>query len=173
MIAPVDVGTYRASFRLADDDGEEFGVPLGEENDDDTFWVQIVVEEGAAPPAVNSAVITGTLWLDDDGDAFYDSFEDPLEGVEIRLSNRVCPASGIVSSANVIATTTSAADGTYLFDGLAGGTYCVSIAAFSAANVDLLIPGDWTYPGQGVGLVTIIIAEGVELGFVDFGWQYD
>ena len=173
MIAPLELGTYRSDWQIAAADGTLFGVVTADETDADSFWVQIVVEEGAAQPSPNSSVISGTVWLDDDGDAFYDSFEDPLEGVEVRLSSGVCPASGIVSSGSVQATTLTDVDGVYSFESLAGGSYCVSIAAFSAANVELLIPGDWTYPAQGVGLVTIFLIEGQQRGLVDFGWQYD
>lgn len=60
------------------------------------------------------ASISGVVHVDDDGDCIYDSDEAPLEGVAIELRD---------ASGNVVARTTTSADGRYSFDHLAPGDY--------------------------------------------------
>jgi hypothetical protein len=72
----------------------------------------------------------------------------------------------------VIATAVTGTDGIYRFEGLDEGLYCVSIDAFSDDNLNLLIPGDWTWPFRGVGRLGVNLDAGEEFLDVDFGWQF-
>jgi hypothetical protein len=47
-----------------------------------------------------------------------------------------------------------------------------SIIVEGGSNVNLPIPGDWTWPFRGVGLVGINLDAGEEFLDVDFGWQF-
>ena len=60
-----------------------------------------------------------TVWLDDNGDGDQDAGEPGIAGVEVQLMD---------DNGNVIATTTTDADGTYLFENLAPGDYVVMIS---------------------------------------------
>jgi hypothetical protein len=44
--------------------------------------------------------------------------------------------------------------------------------ALSTANVDLLIPGNWTWPAVGVGNHTVVLDEGEQRLDLDFGWDF-
>ncbi len=58
--------------------------------------------------------ITGTVWADTDGDGLQDAGEGGVAGVTVRLYD---------ADDNLLATVTSAADGTYAFDELPAGQY--------------------------------------------------
>jgi protocatechuate 3,4-dioxygenase beta subunit len=60
--------------------------------------------------------ITGTVWFDADGDSARDDGELPIGGITVTLLD---------ADGAVVATTTTAADGTYRFDGLDAGAYTV------------------------------------------------
>ena len=193
MVAPETPGTYRGNWQIADANGDPFGIDgfIG-----DAFWLQIVVAQDAAPlatPAPNSAALGGIVW--DDfcvnsnpgrgcwnypdgssnfiGDGSQTGSEPSLPGITISLAGNVCPSDGTVPAASqVISTVVTGEDGRFLFDGLAGGTYCVFMDALSTANVDLLIPGNWTWPAVGVGNYTVALDEGEQRLDLDFGWDY-
>lgn len=191
LTAPEEFGTYRNNYQIADAEGEPFGINGFIE---DAFWVQIVVAEAAATPVPGSGVIGGVVWddvcfLTGDGtlsancverggegsgvyigDGTYTGDEVPIADLTISLSEETCPDGALPS--NVIATATTDADGLYRFTDLDEGIYCVFINAFSEANVDLLIPGDWTYPAPGVGRFSVNLGTGEEILDVDFGWDY-
>jgi len=71
---------------------------------------------------VEPGSIGDQVFIDTDGDGLYDSGDVPLAGVTITLYRDGQP----------IATTVSAADGTYLFDNLGPGNYTVVVDASSA-----------------------------------------
>ncbi|MGB5177060.1 MAG: SdrD B-like domain-containing protein, partial [Thermoanaerobaculia bacterium] len=75
---------------------------------------------------------TGTIgdrvWLDEDGDGAQDAGEPGLAGVTVNLLD---------SSGNIIATTTTAADGSYLFSGVPDGDYTVSLSDIDGVLVGL------------------------------------
>ena len=73
---------------------------------------------------------------------------------------------------SVIETAVTGDDGIYLFEGLSTGTYCIFMDALSEENVDALIPGNWTWPGTGVGLYTFILDPGEQALDLDFGWDF-
>ncbi|MCA9978348.1 MAG: hypothetical protein KC413_21455 [Anaerolineales bacterium] len=193
LIAPDAPGTYRSNWQMTNANGDLFGVGGFIE---DAIYLRIVVEEGAdtATPEPNSAAIGGVVWADycllrsdgspsagcietEDGsgiyiaDGTYAGYESPIAGLTISLSPTACPADATNPTA-VLATTTTDDDGLYSFTGLDAGSFCVWVDAFSAENVDLLIPGDWTYPAPGVGALSVILSAGEERLAVDFGWDY-
>jgi hypothetical protein len=47
-----------------------------------------------------------------------------------------------------------------------------SVDALNATNVNVLIPGGWTYPALDVGYVTLALTEGATVQDVNFGWDY-
>ncbi|MEZ4591663.1 MAG: NBR1-Ig-like domain-containing protein [Chloroflexota bacterium] len=192
LTAPETLGTYRADFLLADAAGNPFGV---DGFADQVIWVQIVVGLPEATPVPNSAAIGGVVWEDvcffttsgnpsagcvdisADGTGFYrgdgELINEPrLVGITVKLAAGACPADAIVPDNTVLATAITDDAGLYSFEGLDAGLYCVAIEPFSSENVDLLIPGDWTWPNYGVGLQGINLAAGEERLEVDFGWEF-
>ncbi len=197
LTAPLVPGTYRGNWQISDPDGNPFGINGVIE---DAFWVQIVVEEGAelAPtvePGSASGVIGGIVWEDvcfitssgaasrgcvetEEGSGFFrgdgslNFGEGPLAGITVLLGEGVCGEGGRIEPANLLSTTITDDDGLYRFANLAAGTYCVSIDAIGPDNVDLLIPGNWTWPAPGTGRVALRLAAGEERLAEDFGWDY-
>lgn len=195
LTAPATPGTYRSNWQIADEAGEPFGIGGFIE---DAFWVQIVVEEGAevaATPLPGSARIGGVVWEDicffnangapsngcletpEDsgffiGDGTYLAGEGPLVGVTVDLGEGACPDEDEILPDALLASTVTDDEGLYRFEGLEAGLYCVAINALSDENVNLLIPGNWTYPAQGVGRAAVRLVAGEESLEVDFGWDF-
>ena len=192
LVAPEELGTYRSDWLLSSAAGTLFGV---DGFDDQVIWVQIVVGVPEATPEPNSAAIGGVVWEDvcfftssgdpsagcldisADGSGFYradgELINEPrLAGITVKLAAGACPDNAIVPANTVLATAITDDAGLYRFEGLDAGLYCVAIEPFSSENVDLLIPGDWTWPNYGVGLQGINLAAGEERLEVDFGWEF-
>jgi len=146
----------------------------------------------AEPEDANNAIINGRVWHDlcavaggegdepavpsegciaaTDGETFQangllDEGEPGLEGVQVSLGEGECPASGVT-------TATTDEDGDYVFTDLSAGTYCVSVDPTAAEN-ELLLPGQFTFPGLDEGSLTVTLAEGEVLTDVNFGWDYE
>lgn len=190
MVAPEEPGTYRGNWQLANAAGEPFGI---DGVVDDAFWLQIVVEEGVETPTTpepGSGAIGGVVWEDFCvnsnpgagcvesvdaglfvGDGAFDALDVAWAGITIGLANGACPGDGTVPT-NVLETAVTDEDGLYLFDGLDTGTYCIFMDALSPENVDFLIPGNWTWPAQGVGYYSFILDPGEQALDLDFGWDY-
>ncbi|MCP4418610.1 MAG: hypothetical protein GY805_18475 [Chloroflexi bacterium] len=193
LTAPETTGTFRSEWLMADASGNPFGV---DGPADQVIWVQIVVSVLEATAEPNTAVIGGVVWDDIcfftsegepssacvdvsiDGTGFYRAdgslnFSEPrLAGITVKLAADACPENAIVPDSTVLATTVTDSAGLYRFEGLDEGLYCVAIEPFSSENVDLLVPGDWTWPFYGVGLQGIDLAAGEERLEVDFGWEF-
>lgn len=193
LTAPATPGTYRSNWQLSDANGTVFGINGAIE---DAFWVQIVVEEGAefTPPSAGSSVIGGVVWDDicfmtngvasrgcvetAEGSGFFrgngsfDANESPLSGITVILGRGACPEGGVPTPANRLATTLTDEEGLYRFEGLDADIYCVAIDALSSENVNLLIPGNWTWPAPGTGRQGIRLASGEQRLTVDFGWDF-
>jgi hypothetical protein len=140
-----------------------------------------------APTALDPASINGTLWKDycvllADGspsggciangnggyraDGLFNNNEEGIIAVKVDLGAGPCPANDIILSTQTDET------GYYGFTiedaSPEGGSYCVSIDPLAEVNVNILVPGDWTYPAAGVGSVTVRAGE---KNSVDFGWD--
>lgn len=112
---------------------------------------------------------SGCIQFSDGGmeaNGIYESGEPGIPGVKVRLGAGACPSSGL-------AVTTSGGSGGYSFTALSPGTYCVSIDALDTTNVNILIPGGWTYPGTGpVAQTTVNLNPGDTASGISFGWDY-
>ena len=86
-------------------------LPLQEENLD--------VDFGYAPTDLTTAVIGDRVWSDADNDGIQDPGESGIGGVTLDLID--------FNTMAVVATTTTAADGSYLFTGVAAGDYQVDV----------------------------------------------
>ena len=149
------------------------------------------IPEATAEP--NSSAIGGVVWEDfcrvtDNGafagcvqvensnfyraDGTLNFRESRLPGITVILSDAACPDDGVFNNANIIETAVTDNAGLYRFNNLDEGLYCVGIDALSPANVNLLIPGTWTWPAVGTGRLGINLAAGEERLAVDFGWDY-
>ena len=191
MVAPALPGTYRGNWQVADTAGEPFGIDGFIE---DAFWLQIVVEEDApvvATPAPDSGALGGVVW--DDfcinsnpgrgcvetaegsgvfvGNGSFEASEVALSEIVISLAEELCPADGTLPQ-DVVETAVTDTAGLYRFEGLSTGSYCVFMDALSEANLDLLIPGNWTWPATGVGYYSFVLDPGEQALDLDFGWDF-
>jgi len=93
--------------------------------------------------------------------------EPGLEGVGVDLGGGACPASGLAS-------TLTAADGSYSFASLGAGNYCVSVDALSELNSSILIPGGWSAPSTGESPMgaSVMVPDGGPVADIDFGWDF-
>jgi hypothetical protein len=195
ITTPDTPGTYRENWQIADADGQPFGINGFIE---DAFWVQVVVDETAvaAPPPTGSSdgTIGGIVWRDvctftaagnpgpgcvetEEGSGFFRADgtlnfgEQGISGVTVYLRTGACPADRLPVAEDATETAVTDERGIYRFFDMASGNYCVYIDAFSEDNVNLLIPGDWTFPAYGTGRVGINLSPGQEVLTVDFGWE--
>lgn len=192
MTAPEAEETYRSDWQIADANGSRIGIDGFLEN---VFWVQIVVgtpAESTPTPEPGSASIGGVAWRDFcssgnpggtcveaggegsgifRGNGTFDGFEAPLVGLTITLAQNQCPTEGDVNPSDILTTTLTVDDGTYRFTGLDQGVYCIFVDAFSPENVDLLIPGDFSWPAVGVNRSTFFLDPGEQEDRIDFGWD--
>ncbi len=188
--APEAVGTYRSDWVMANSTGQRFGV---DGFPDEVIWTQIVVGVPEPTAEPNSAAIGGVVWedvcfirtdgtpsvgcveIEDTGQFIGDGSlinEPRLVGVTVILAEGACPDTGVPDADAILQTAVTDADGLYRFTNLDEGLYCVAIDALSPANVDLFIPGNWTWPALGTGRQGINLAAGEQRLEVDFGWDY-
>jgi uncharacterized protein (DUF2141 family) len=193
MVAPeFQQEPYRGNWQMADPSGEIFGINGVIE---DAFWLQIQVRENVEPEATieaNSAAIGGVVWEDicngtetgrgcweypdDSGnfiaDGSLNNGEPRLPGITMSLAGGVCTPGDFPQASTVISTAVTDDTGLYSFENLPAGSYCVFMDALSSDNVNLLIPGNWTWPAIGVGQQNVVLIEGEQALDIDFGWQY-
>lgn len=113
-----------------------------------------VIDVGYGPPL---GAVSGTLYLDLDGDPDRDPFEPPLEGLTVELLD---------DTDAVIDSIVSAADGSYRFDGLVAGAYTVRVVG-STIPAGLVASAD--PDGGSDGRAAVAVPAGEELSEVDFG----
>ncbi len=112
-----------------------------------------------------TASIGDTVWFDADKDGIQDADEVGIEGITVNLKD---------ADGNVIDTTTTDADGNYLFDGLAAGDYSVAVVpanglVFTTTDAGADDAADSDVDGA-TGMTGIIsLAEGEENLTVDAG----
>ncbi|MDO9043062.1 MAG: SdrD B-like domain-containing protein, partial [Desulfocapsaceae bacterium] len=137
----------------------------------------------------NTGAIGNRVWIDHDGDGIQDPGETGVKGVELTLFR--AGADGLFWTGDDVSvtTTTTADDGSYIFDGLAAGAYAVKVTASGAASHDILNSAHYTQTGDpdhfAAGTVTaqagtagdhestipIILAPGDTFINADFGYQ--
>jgi large repetitive protein len=95
-----------------------------------------------------SATISGTVWLDRDRSGGFDSGEPGVPGVTIELRDTL---------GNLIATTTTGADGSYSFVGLPGGSYVIvelqpnGYGSSTANSIPVTVPNSGRVTDQNFG----------------------
>jgi hypothetical protein len=93
--------------------------------------------------------------------------ESNISGVTVLLQLGSCINNNAVAVSSVTDST-----GRYTFGNLNPGTYCVSVNAIDNANAAKLLPGDWTFPNNGVGYQELTLQAGAQAYSVNFGWDY-
>ena len=142
----------------------------------------------ATPTPLPNGSIQGVVWLDlcssgapgdpppgclegDPGVYYGNGLLEPGEfgipGVVVDLGIGPCASTGY-------ATATTNAQGSYFFDNLPPGTYCISVSVSLHSNGDDLIPGFWTHPILGVdpAQIEVIVAPGEDVIHQHFGWDF-
>ena len=170
------------------------GNTLGPYSDTRTFIAAPDPGTSCPTPEPLPAIIRGTVWHDlcsvpdgptpdplpagcvqeADGDIHADGIHQPNEpgisGIEVTLH----PMGDCNEPA--VAVTMTNTNGDYVFDNITDfGMYCVRIAAGESPNDTILIPGDWTYPGEARGHDPATQTGGVaasDILTMDFGWDY-
>ncbi len=185
FVAPSNDGTYQSKWKLRNASGVIFGI---NNSRDGSFWTKIRV--GAV--SISPSSISGAVWSDyctvigGEGtpatpsggcvqnqtggykaDGLWNNGEAGIGGVTVTLTPGQCPG-----DSNRAVNAVTGFGGAYGFDKLNAGTYCVSVNPQSNANLNLLIPGEWTFPFFGVGYVTVALGAGENKIGVDFGWDY-
>jgi len=185
--APAAEGTYRENWQIADANGTPFGVGGF---DSEAFWLQVQVSGNAEPEATaepGTAVIGGLVWRDyctetggscveiGEGSGYYvadgafSTYERVLPDLTVSLSRGVCPSDNEFGA--TLAAAVTDANGIYRIEGLEKGNYCAWVDIYSSENVNLLIPGNWTWPATGIGYWTVVLVDGEEALDIDFGWD--
>lgn len=151
---------------------------------------------GDPDPTPNSPMspgsISGTVWRDicdrsDEGEksdpkcvfdaardlylanGIFEEDENGLPGIQVSLGKGLCPSRGVGISM-------SGDDGSYSFDNLSPGYYCITVDFPGAFHQAKPVSGAWTYPksesGIGVNWISISLSEGENYGEVNFGWDF-
>jgi uncharacterized repeat protein (TIGR01451 family) len=100
--------------------------------DSDTADVDVTRQTTTTTQPTPTGSIGDYVWIDGDGDGMQDDFELPAVGVKVELLD---------SNGAVLATTTSDANGGYLFDDLQAGTYQVRFTVTDTETVNFLFTG--------------------------------
>lgn len=116
-------------------------------------------------------VLEGNCVADGNGGYRADGMIQPTEtyigGVTVLLRLGSCSSD---NSVPVFAMTDYS--GKYVFNNLTPGTYCVYINATSSENIAPLLPGNWTFPFNGIWYQEITLLAGTSAYPVNFGWDY-
>ena len=138
---------------------------------------------------ISGSSVTGFLWADycltnDDGDALDGDCVADANG-DYHANGMIEPSEGYIAGAAILLQVGSCATdnpvavtavtdtaGKYYFGNLAAGTYCVSMNAASPQNGPLLLPGDWTFPAQGIWYQQVTLSGSDHAYPVNFGWYF-
>lgn len=163
------------------------------EGNEDAYFIEplpTVTAETLADATAGTSVIGGSVWDDAcnnaatgstpancrevNGDLLADGVRVPGEGgiagVVVTLGVGACPVD------NVVLTTITAADGSYTFEGLAAGRYCVSVDPTTTVNNSQLTAGQWSFaetlrPDDAIGYATVGVDQDMIVDDTNFGWD--
>lgn len=96
---------------------------------------------------------------------FEPGFEPGIGGVTIHLGAGACPSIGVASVLTL-------GDGTYAFEGLPPGMYCISFNPLGDGNDSQLIPGGLSFPTRGGEAQTTVTLDSGETETVNYGWTF-
>lgn len=136
-----------------------------------------------------NGAIGDRVWIDHNGDGIQDPGETGIDGVELTLYS--AGPDGLFWTADdvIVATTTTNADGSYIFDNLPAGAYTVQVTGSSTASHDILASSNYTQTGDpdhfaanmatapagtagdNKSTIPVILAPGDTFVNVDFGYQ--
>ncbi len=113
-----------------------------------------------------TGAIGDRIWLDVDGDGVQDGGEPGIPGVTVNLVNN----NGVV-----IATTTTDANGNYLFSGVPNGNYTVVVSDVNNVLAGNVQTGDPDQPGVPCttcdNQASVTVSGGATVDTIDFGYQ--
>lgn len=115
--------------------------------------------------AAGTATIGDMVWSDANGNGVREAGESGLNGVTMRLWQDA-NGNGSYDSGEQVATTTTDANGTYRFTGVAPGTYRVT-----ADTTNILSPAGYTLAYPTGSTVVIAVAAGDNALNADFGYR--
>lgn len=120
---------------------------------------------GSPPPGCIDPITPGDPYP---ADGLMRPGETGFQGVIVVLKSKIDNCSSTVD------TTTTDVNGEYSFVGLVPGGYCVSVDALDPTNVNVLIPGGWSYPTAGGIVVVAEVTHDPETDAtgVNFGWDF-
>lgn len=164
-IYTVDVNGLKGTFTLQTDNViDQSNAVLGGQIWHDLCEVTGAVEADDPDSTAGCVVAADGSYL---ANGLLESGEPGLAGLVVNLGEGECPASGLAS-------TVTDSEGIYLFSGLTGGTYCVSVDTLDEQNASILLPGEWTFPATVTeGGAAITLASGTSETAFDFGWDYE
>jgi hypothetical protein len=103
----------------------------------------------------------------------FDDVEEPLSDIVVTLAAGTCPDDlSLPVPAAIVATSTTDENGVYRFEELPERTYCVYMDVLGPELVDLLIPGNWSFPATGVGRYSLVPDRGEQILDLNFGWDF-
>ncbi len=124
-------------------------------------------EDCQVPSSNNSGAIGDRIWLDEDGDGEQDAGEDGIPNIVVEL---LADTNDDNIPDTVVATTTTDANGEYLFDNLVGGPYTVRVVDES------IPPGLNNQTGDPDSTLddetTVTLNSGEQIDTADFGYNY-
>ncbi|MFN2191985.1 MAG: NBR1-Ig-like domain-containing protein [Candidatus Promineifilaceae bacterium] len=128
-------------------------------------WDDVCLVDKNGEPVDGNCVPDGSGGYRADG--MIEPNEGYIAGVTVLLRLGSCAADNTVP---VFAVTD--AGGRYAFNGLQVDTFCVYVDAASPQNASQLLPGDWTFPANGIWYQEITLL-GLDQAYpVNFGWDY-
>jgi protocatechuate 3,4-dioxygenase beta subunit len=122
-----------------------------------------LTRDAGLPPI--RAAIGNSVWLDENGDGYQDAGEAGIPNATVELWN-----AGHTGSA--LQTTTTDANGNYIFTNLIPGTYQIDVSSVPAGLVaTTLIGGTADFTNKAEPL-TVVAASGSEALYADFGYNW-
>ena len=136
--------------------------PLGTASIEGTLWHDLCVNDSPEVEPLAGCVVnpeTGNFIAN----GVLEPGEPGMPEVRIGLGFGSCPSSGL-------AEVKTNAEGRYTIEGLWPGEYCVSVNFGGSHQPASMVPGNWTYPKNG--MQNIALDHDESRADVNFGWDY-